>query len=100
MRNTIYCLTDDAPDQAAITESVLAMIEQVQKYVPGYRLVNGPIFDGHKVSVFMEVAAWATTCPYAGNLDIMTAAAAAPPRCSPRRSSAAASSSTGGRGRR
>ena len=56
MRNTIYCVTDDAPDQAAIIDSVLAMIEQVQKYVPGYRLVNGPVFDGHKVSVYMEVA--------------------------------------------
>ena len=76
MRNTIYCMTDDAPDQAAIIDSVLAMIEQVQKYVPGYRLVNGPVFDGHKVSVYMEVAGLGDYLPrYAGNLDIMTAAA-------------------------
>lgn len=76
MRNTIYCLTDGEPDQKAIIDSVLAMIEQVQKYVPGYRLVNGPIFDGKKVSVFMEVAGLGDYLPrYAGNLDIMTAAA-------------------------
>ena len=76
MRNTISCLTDEAPDEARITESVLAMIKEVQKYVPGYRLVNGPLFDGNKVSVFMEVAGLGDYLPkYAGNLAIMTAAA-------------------------
>ncbi len=76
MRNTIYCVTDEEPDQARIIESVLAMIEAVQEYVPGYRLVNGPLFDGKRVSVFMEVAGLGDYLPrYAGNLDIMTAAA-------------------------
>lgn len=76
MRNTIDCLTDDEPDQAAIIESVLSMIEAVQEYVPGFRLVNGPLFDGKRVSVFMEVAGLGDYLPrYAGNLDIMTAAA-------------------------
>ena len=76
MRNTITCLTDDEPDQARITASILQMIGEVQKYVPGYRLVNGPIFEGNKVSVFMEVAGLGDYLPkYAGNLDIMTAAA-------------------------
>lgn len=76
MRNTIYCVTDDEPDQARINESILRMIAEVQTYVPGYRLVNGPAFDGNKVSVFMEVAGLGDYLPrYAGNLDIMTAAA-------------------------
>jgi len=76
MRNTINCLTEGEPQQAAIIDSVLAMIEQVQRYVPGYRLVNGPVFDGHRVSVFMEVMGLGDYLPkYAGNLDIMTAAA-------------------------
>ena len=76
MRNTISCLTDDEPDQARIIESVLSMIEAVQEYVPGFRLVNGPLFDGERVSVFMEVAGLGDYLPrYAGNLDIMTAAA-------------------------
>ncbi|MBK7462708.1 MAG: acetaldehyde dehydrogenase (acetylating) [Betaproteobacteria bacterium] len=76
MRNTISCLTDAEPDQARITASVLAMITEVQKYVPGYRLVNGPVFDGNRVTVFMEVAGLGDYLPkYAGNLDIMTAAA-------------------------
>jgi acetaldehyde/propanal dehydrogenase len=76
MRNTVSCLTDDAPDEAKITESVLAMIAEVQKYVPGYRLVNGPVFEGNRVAVFLEVAGLGDYLPrYAGNLDIMTAAA-------------------------
>src|SRR5690554_5282071 len=50
MRNTIYCLTDDEPDREKITASILEMIGEVQKYVPGYRLVNGPIYDGNQRS--------------------------------------------------
>tara|TARA_R110001599_G_scaffold353880_1_gene601988 strand:+ start:101219 stop:101785 length:567 start_codon:yes stop_codon:yes gene_type:complete len=76
MRNIIYCLTDQLPDQSSITESVMSMIAEVQRYVPGYKLVNGPVFEGNKVAVFMEVAGRGDYLPsYAGNLDIMTAAA-------------------------
>lgn len=76
MRNTIYCLTDDEPDQEAITASLLELIKEVQRYVPGYKLVNGPVFEGNKVGVFMEVAGLGDYLPtYAGNLDIMTASA-------------------------
>ncbi|POP54480.1 acetaldehyde dehydrogenase (acetylating) [Zhongshania marina] len=75
MRNTISCVTDAEPDKEKITESVMAMIGEVQKYVPGYKLVNGPVFEGNKVVVFMEVAGLGDYLPtYAGNLDIMTAA--------------------------
>ena len=77
MRDTVHCITEDAPDQVAITASIHAMIKEVQKYVPGYRLVNGPVFDGNRVSVFLEVTGLGDYLPkYAGNLDIMTAAAA------------------------
>jgi len=76
MRNTINCLCETEPDQAKIIDSVLAMIEEVKKYVPGYKLVNGPLFDGKRVAVFMEVEGLGDYLPkYAGNLDIMTAAA-------------------------
>ena len=77
MRDTVHCLTETAPDQAKITESIHAMIKEVQKYVPGYRLVNGPVFDGNRVSVYLEVQGLGDFLPtYAGNLDIMTAAGA------------------------
>ncbi|RQR58298.1 acetaldehyde dehydrogenase (acetylating) [Burkholderia sp. Bp9126] len=78
MRDTIHCLTDGPPDVDAITASVHAMVDEVRRYVPGYTLKNGPVFDGNRVSVFMEVEGLGDYLPkYAGNLDIMTAAAAA-----------------------
>jgi acetaldehyde/propanal dehydrogenase len=77
MRDTVHCMTESAPDEERITASIHAMIADVQKYVPGYKLVNGPVFDGNRVSVFLEVEGLGDYLPkYAGNLDIMTAAAA------------------------
>jgi acetaldehyde/propanal dehydrogenase len=76
MRDTVHCLTESEPDQAAIGASIAAMMAEVQKYVPGYQLKNGPVFDGKRVSVWLEVAGLGDYLPkYAGNLDIMTAAA-------------------------
>ena len=93
MRDTVYCLTDEA-DQDEIAKSVEAMVAEVQSYVPGYRLKqavqfehigsNRPLripemdgeFTGLKVTVFLEVEGAAHYLPaYAGNLDIMTSAA-------------------------
>ena len=97
MRDTVYCLCEDA-DREAITQSIHDMVAEVQTYVPGYRLKqavqfehfgsNRPLripemaplgqteFTGLKVSVFLEVEGAAHYLPaYAGNLDIMTSAA-------------------------
>jgi acetaldehyde dehydrogenase len=93
MRDTVYCLCEDA-DQEAIRKSVEDMVAEVQTYVPGYRLKqavqfehfgsNRPLripemggeFTGLKVTVFLEVEGAAHYLPaYAGNLDIMTSAA-------------------------
>jgi acetaldehyde/propanal dehydrogenase len=76
MRDTVHCLTETTPDQEAITKSVHDMLAEVNKYVPGYRLKNGPIFDGKRVSIFIEVEGLGDFLPsYAVNLDFMTAAA-------------------------
>lgn len=75
MRDTIHCLTKDPPKEAQIIESAKRMVAEVQKYVPGYTLKNGPVFDGNRVSFFMVVEGLGDFLPkYAGNLDIMTAA--------------------------
>jgi acetaldehyde dehydrogenase len=96
MRDTVYCLTDSV-DQQAIIASIEAMVEEVQGYVPGYRLKQAVQFEelgsatpfripgmegeegefsGTKISVFLEVEGAAHYLPaYAGNLDIMTSAA-------------------------
>ena len=77
MRDTVHCLTKDTPNEAEITQSVLDMEKEVQKYVPGYRIKNGPVFDGNRVSIFLEVEGRGDyLSKSAGNLDIMTAAGA------------------------
>lgn len=75
MRDTIYCEVKNM-DEDKITASIKAMVERVKEYVPGYRLKQEPLFDGNRVTVFLEVeGAGDYFPPYAGNLDIMTAAA-------------------------
>jgi acetaldehyde dehydrogenase len=86
MRDTIFCSLPEGADQEKIDGSIRQMVESVQTYVPGYRLRTDPQFDevpdGHggtigRVAVFVEVeGAGDFLPPYAGNLDIMTAAAA------------------------
>lgn len=75
MRDTVHCLVEGEPNQEAIRESVLEMVREVQTYVPGYTLKNGPVFDGDRVSIYLEVEGLGDFLPkFAGNLDIMTAA--------------------------
>lgn len=75
MRDTIYCEVKDM-DEVSIYEAIHKMVERVRTYVPGYSLKQEPMFDGNRVTVFLEVeGAGDYFPPYAGNLDIMTAAA-------------------------
>jgi acetaldehyde dehydrogenase len=85
MRDTVFCAVSPDADQAAITESVRAMVAEVARYVPGYRLRADPQFDPPgdsrpdwaRVALFLEVRGNGDYLPaWAGNLDIMTAAAA------------------------
>ncbi len=84
MRDTIFCAIAPDADQAAIADSVIQMAAEIATYVPGYRLLQEPQFEGPsdvnggmaRVSIFVEVeGAGDFLPPYAGNLDIMTAAA-------------------------
>jgi len=84
MRDTIHCAIPEDADHDAVADSIRRMVDDVAQYVPGYRLLVEPQFDDPspstggmaKVSTFVEVeGAGDFLPPYAGNLDIMTAAA-------------------------
>ncbi|MEU4067026.1 acetaldehyde dehydrogenase (acetylating) [Streptomyces wedmorensis] len=84
MRDTVFCAIPEDADRAAIAVSVKEVADQVAAYVPGYRLRAEPQFDDPspenggmaRVAIFLEVeGAGDYLPPYAGNLDIMTAAA-------------------------
>jgi acetaldehyde dehydrogenase len=75
MRNTVYAQTEGADPDAA-SQSVKDAVGRVAAYVPGYRLSSEPLVADGLVTVFLEVeGAGDYLPPYAGNLDIMTAAA-------------------------
>ena len=97
LRNTVFCLVDDVEGGPAqrqrIETDVLAMVDKVSAYVPGYRLKHRVQFEtfgaynslyipetgkftGTKVTVLLEVAAAADHLPvHAGNIDLITSAA-------------------------
>lgn len=76
MRDAIHVLVEEEGHEEAINKSIQDMVAEVQTYVPGYSLKGSVIFEGKKVSAFIEVNGAADYLPaYAGNLDIMTAAA-------------------------
>jgi len=84
MRNTVYCLVDGDADHHAIENDLLAMVDKVNSYVPGYRLkqrvqfetfsAEHPLyipetgkFTGTRVTVLLEVTGAAHYLPaYAG----------------------------------
>jgi len=85
MRDTVFCAIPADADTEAINASIQAMVAEVAHYVPGYTLRADPQFDEPRpgwdgrarVAVFLEVRGNGDYLPpYAGNLDIMTAAAA------------------------
>ena len=79
MVNTVHMRVPAASQRREeLHRSIVDMVNEVAGYVPGYRLRADPVFDGERVSVFLEVAGAGDYLPrYAGNLDIMTAAAVA-----------------------
>ena len=85
MRDTVFCAISAEADKGAVTESIMARVAEVQEYVPSYALRAEPQFDDSRadwrgwsrVAVFLEVRGNGDYLPpWAGNLDIMTAAAA------------------------
>jgi acetaldehyde dehydrogenase len=85
MRDTVFCAIPADADTASITASIEKRVNEVTEYVPGYALRAEPQYDTPRdiwngmarVAVFLEVRGNGDYLPpWAGNLDIMTAAAA------------------------
>lgn len=78
MRNTVYVKIEQYSEEiyAKIQESLDAMVQTLQSYVPGYRYKSQPVFKEDIITVQIEVEGMGDFLPvYAGNLDIITAAA-------------------------
>jgi acetaldehyde dehydrogenase len=76
MRDTVICTLEPEADRDAVARSIEDMVAEVATYVPGYRLKVPPQFAEGRVTVLLEVEGRGDFLPpYAGNLDIMTAAA-------------------------
>ncbi|WP_346780365.1 acetaldehyde dehydrogenase (acetylating) [Breznakia sp. PFB2-8] len=77
MTNTIYVkIKDTSVSLEEISASINEIVEEIQQYVPGYKLRVPPILDGDKVTVGVEVEGQGDFLPtYSGNLDIINAAA-------------------------
>lgn len=75
MHNTVYALVDN-PDMEAIKKAVYHVEKELQRYVPGYKVVLGPVYENGRITTSIEVTGSADFLPsYAGNLDIITCAA-------------------------
>ena len=75
MHNTIYVEVQN-PKLAEIDKAIKEVEEKIRTYVPGYKIILGPVFDNGKVTIMSEVIGSGDYLPiYAGNLDIINCAA-------------------------
>lgn len=77
MQTTIFAKVAN-PDIQKLKEHLSLLVKDVQKYVPGYEVILGPIFDNGRIVVMLRVRGLGDYLPaYAGNLDIINCAAIA-----------------------
>lgn len=75
MHNTIYALVKK-PRLETLRKELKTVVSKICKYVPGYRLTIGPIFENGRLTLMNEVVGRGDFLPvYAGNLDIINCAA-------------------------
>jgi len=77
MQTTIFAKVSN-PDIPALNKVLGPIIEKIDKYVPGYRILVGPIVENDRIVVMVKVRGLGDYLPeYAGNLDIINCAAIA-----------------------
>lgn len=75
MHNTVYALIDN-PKMDEISNKIKKVEAEIQKYVPGYKIVLEPVYENGRVTTTLQVVGLGDYLPkYAGNLDIITCAA-------------------------
>ncbi len=75
MHNTIYAKIDK-PDIKKLKKEINKVALKIKKYVPGYMITHGPVFENGRLAVMNEVKGNGDYLPvYAGNLDIINCAA-------------------------
>jgi acetaldehyde dehydrogenase len=75
MHNTIYAKIEHPKIEELKTE-VANMAARIKKYVPGYKIVLGPVYENDRLTTMIEVVGLGDFLPqYSGNLDIITCAA-------------------------
>ncbi|MDD5111638.1 MAG: acetaldehyde dehydrogenase (acetylating) [Candidatus Altiarchaeota archaeon] len=75
MNNTIYAKIEK-PRMGELTSAITEIASRIQKYVPGYNVALGPVFENGRVTTMVKVVGLGDYLPkYSGNLDIITCAA-------------------------
>ncbi|HEY5590793.1 MAG TPA: acetaldehyde dehydrogenase (acetylating) [Paludibacter sp.] len=77
MQTTIQAIIKN-PDMDRINLEINKMVGNIQKYVPGYRLLVPPTYEGGRLIMTVKIKGVGDYLPsYAGNLDIINCAAIA-----------------------
>jgi len=75
MHNTLYALIDN-PNMDKLHKNIQEIENKIRQYVPGYKVILGPIYENGRVVVSLQVVGLGDYLPkYSGNLDIITCAA-------------------------
>lgn len=77
MHNTIFAQIKN-PNLRLLKSKIYKVVSEIKRYVPGYKLTLGPVFENGRLTVMNEVEGSGDYLPsYAGNLDIINCAAMA-----------------------
>lgn len=77
MHNTLFAEVTE-PKLTLLKKKIYHMVKKIQQYVPGYKLVLGPVIENNRLTIMTKVLGSGDYLPiYAGNLDIINCAAVA-----------------------